>query len=672
MGQRRSSKGASRGSNGVYEPDRKNSVDDGGDYEFDLKDGEYDSEDNFSEDSAADEDDDDMGCRPDTVDRQCTDPWCLFVFAAALAANAYVVRYALAHGNLQHFRAFVDLRGEYCIGNTSDRYLYFCENHPGKLNTTHPVCVSSCPNDTLVNHSFACESYGFFANTTDYPTEPHFGMMCRPMPSKLKAQVAQYTIQTRHSFVKRVATDHFEAIVALFFITVIASYIYLEFLGRCAHVVVWSGLVIAMLVPLGAGMHLMGWLTWVGLVPRPYEIAPNLDANPIIGAILLFIGSSFACCGMQMSASVDEAMQCLEDSIYIVMSTPVLQWQPVIDLTFNIASNAMTVVGFVWILSCQDISLVFGHHSSFVNILLLTKEQCAYLAVLIFVFFWIQQTNYMMSKFVITFITQIYYFNGGDEGEGVPTRALGQAYWAVSRYHLGSMAKGALTVGLTRPLRLLLGILVGFTDLKANAVGIMVNAVCCLCFRMYRECLEQINADALIEVALNATPFTKAALTHKAVIDKEVDTKRILHGATRVFQWAGMVLIGVIGAVAICTLRESMGGYEVTSPRQHMLARLTFLCVGVVISVSVCFPFMMLFDTIADTILYIRTVEKLRSVRRQKWSWPQDILSCVCCARQGVTPINPELAEYLDTPTVAAINGNRSTGLARRPQGPRR
>eukprot|EP00416_Gambierdiscus_australes_P045442 CAMPEP_0171117512 /NCGR_PEP_ID=MMETSP0766_2-20121228/92635_1 /TAXON_ID=439317 /ORGANISM="Gambierdiscus australes, Strain CAWD 149" /LENGTH=261 /DNA_ID=CAMNT_0011580023 /DNA_START=1 /DNA_END=786 /DNA_ORIENTATION=+ len=259
------------------------------------------------------------------------------------------------------------------------------------------------------------------------------------------------------------------------------------------------------------------------------------------------------------------------------------------------------------------------------------------MALLVFLFFWIQQANFTVSTFTITFIAQLWYFGGHAEAESegqVKNRALAQAYWAACRYHFGSLLKAALAVGLTRPIRLVMGLIVGFTAMKANIVGAVVNMACCCCINCFERWLEHLNQDAIIEIALNGRPFCRAAEAHQAVIDKEVDTKRILHGASRVFQWAGLVLMGGLGATSTCMLRLCEDDFSSLDHRQLAFTKLTFLILGCLIAVTVCFPFMMLFDTIADTILYIRTVDKLRYLRqKQQWDWTPDVLSSFCCVR---------------------------------------
>jgi len=75
-------------------------------------------------------------------------------------------------------------------------------------------------------------------------------------------------------------------------------------------------------------------------------------------------------------------------------------------------------------------------------------------------------------------------------------------------------------------------------------------------------------------------------------------------------------------------------------------AKVTFLVLGLILAVAVAFPFMMLFNTVADTLLYIRTVELVRSFREREHGGLTNMLaSCACCTR--VRPDLPDLRDYL-------------------------
>lgn len=567
-------------------------------------------------------------------------------FLALAAAAGYVSLYAVENGNLQHFKGFKDLSGQFCLPSTDTQYIYFCMDRAGDLNVSHAVCVAYCPNDTLAEHNPQCghkEGFGGIpgsvilpgipgsAPRSSYTTKPHFDMMCAPVDTGLRTQVAGYLVQARHNFVKHLVLSHFDAAVLCVVVTVIVSYIYLNFLWYCASMLVWIGLALTASILTILGIYLLGWMKSVGLAPRSWVSDANFDANPMIGMVFLVLGISLACCSMRMSSSINQAMECLEEAVDCVMDTPSLKLQPLVHVVLQILTILPIVACIVLLLSCQDVSFAYGQHGTTAHFLLLTRTQCIYLGVLVCLFIWMQQINIALSAFVLAYITQIWFYNGGAEGDGyVPASTLCRAYCVCLRYHFGTVIKGAFLHGLTWPVRELLGFIVGLAEMRLNVVSACVSTGCCFCIAAYDRYLEPLSPDTFIEVALNARPFMPSARAHLHIVDAEEGAKRILHGAGRVFQLVGFALISMTGAVCVCLIRLFDGGFYLQGDsRQVYYARCVFLCLGFTISAVVAAPFMTLFRVVADTMLYNRTVEELRAIKAQQWTWG----STWCCAR---------------------------------------
>ena len=86
----------------------------------------------------------------------------------------------------------------------------------------------------------------------------------------------------------------------------------------------------------------------------------------------------------------------------------------------------------------------------------------------------------------------------------------------------------------------------------------------------------------------------------------------ILNGATWLFQLAGLGAITSLGHVQTCIIIKYYPGFEDPySPDYVQNPFLLSMCGGAV-SFIMAFPFMMIFDTVSDTILYAYIVQKMR------------------------------------------------------------
>lgn len=152
-----------------------------------------------------------------------------------------------------------------------------------------------------------------------------------------------------------------------------------------------------------------------------------------------------------------------------------------------------------------------------------------------------------------------------------------------------------------------------------------ITTLCCFCFIDCFQVLEPYSRNIYMAVALNARPCFMSAYHAQEIVASRAATFRILDGATWLFQAAGLGAITSLGHVQMflvvhCTsiFKNPMSAYYLPNPG------FLILC-GTVICAVVAFPFMVLFDTVSDTILFCKIVDDQR-----KWKQPPSLIERAC------------------------------------------
>merc|ERR1712217_393421 len=173
----------------------------------------------------------------------------------------------------------------------------------------------------------------------------------------------------------------------------------------------------------------------------------------------------------------------------------------------------------------------------------------------------------------------------------------------IIRYHLGTVALGALVIGLSRPLRCILGVLTA--GARSSGGGCLVD--------FYRDYLDHISADAYAEVVLGSNSFWVSTMKGGASNREYGHDVHILHGAAFIFQVLGCCLAFIVGyGVTMGMVQSWFPGcddYQNPFSVQYVSAPGWWSVCGGIVAVAFSFPFMTVIDIIADTILYCTILE---------------------------------------------------------------
>ena len=610
-------------------------------------------------------DPEDRGFDPSTVPRECTDTCWIIPFIICFGIFIFVCSDALSKGDLSNLVRLPDLNGHLCgQGINRDKpFLYFCmqqdsqwvfQGNDKRLDMANPVCVGICPG--TYNTSTRCwlplnQSYAW---VQDYPTQPFIGFLCRPsrkFTSSLSDQFMRFVETAPPVASFSMIIRAWEALVWVAVIALVFSYLFIAALSFCAPCLVLAGV----LIVITASFATSAYLFWCSRNDAQRTdlcgTSEGASAQDQLAAwVMMVIGFVFLWMGCQMSAWMETAVKCISWSCKCILATPSLCLLPPTTL----ALRGVSLYGFLYVaflVASRGISKYkWATQSSLSNYSLEAhwSEQALDLSPIewlclfgtICMGIWVQGVITAWTHFVQVYTSQMWYFSGGIRGTGAaPTLSVFRAGWVGARYHLGSLIGGGLKLVLSMPFRLTLGWILAATHNEYNPVGYMLGGCCDSCLGCYKRFLMLLNRNAYMDVSLQASPFDEAAQHVKSILsmEHEASALALLNGATWLFQIVGLASIASIGHLVVSFEIQAMDRlHNLRSP--DYVQQPTLLCLaGALLAIFIAFPFMMLFDIVSDSILYCRTVQKMR--------------------HQAATSLKNQAVEQIDRACGSRING---------------
>jgi len=218
----------------------------------------------------------------------------------------------------------------------------------------------------------------------------------------------------------------------------------------------------------------------------------------------------------------------------------------------------------------------------------------------IFLFFWLEGFCYALSRYVLSYATQLWYRTDYNRESGkkeiLQNCAICEAYTNAFKYHLGSFAMGSLFMVVVDVFR------VPLVLLDNQPEDSVVNTVCWCCLRCYRDHIEAISLDAYMDMCVSSRSYVDAGRRVAAVKRERGGAVKRLDGAQVLFSLSGMSMVTASVDVLAFFLCEKVKGldYEWRS----VIVWTTFC------SFIVCFHFMSFFDAVADSLLYFYAIDQ--------------------------------------------------------------
>lgn len=537
----------------------------------------------------------------------CTDCVWLLAFMVALGGLSAILEYARKHGDYNRLFHGYDHRGHLCGVDVPEQYLYHCRGQTGSVDIRHPICVARCPQGSMTVSE--CPS----GETQGYASRPVAGRFCLPQSGPLAEQVAGgihasdlYVYSERLSQLPKA----WAALVSSATIAVVLGYLYLLALEVCAGPLVCICVLAVVACPSAVGVYLLSVASspegGVDGIPHAGSEERNLAAGAACCALGLLL-AVVACCSMR---SIDTAIGCVKASCECIFDCRSLLLSPVFELVNKVTVLTVMFAGFLLLVSCGSASgrggLYRGEY---------TTKQYAYLVYYGFMLLWTGEFFTSLSQFAVAQSVQRWYFAPYENGlkTRAPRLGLFRGYCIALFFHIGSLFLGSLLIAAFRLVRMTIGWLTTRAKEQGNDVGRVVARVVQCIVDCFRGTVQFANKNAYIEMAISSTPFWVSAQRAFATITTQVAAVTLLHGATWIFQLVGVAAISSGGAYITLMMCRSFSVFNEPSSDHYVSDPVFVSGAAAIVCAVVAVAFVVVFDTVADTVLYCFASEKMRN-----------------------------------------------------------
>eukprot|EP00445_Apocalathium_hangoei_P004825 CAMPEP_0203861470 /NCGR_PEP_ID=MMETSP0359-20131031/13026_1 /ASSEMBLY_ACC=CAM_ASM_000338 /TAXON_ID=268821 /ORGANISM="Scrippsiella Hangoei, Strain SHTV-5" /LENGTH=656 /DNA_ID=CAMNT_0050778705 /DNA_START=101 /DNA_END=2071 /DNA_ORIENTATION=- len=570
---------------------------------------------------------------PGHKDHKCTDTLSLAIFILGVACQIRMSGYGYRYGNLRKLSAGYNYRGELCGTNMSvgSNYLSYCVTREGEVLMDSPICVSKCPQGGAnKTHSCYHNATGEMLEYPDVETTKVFDYCLPTAPGSL-GQI----LEVEANFSSGLRPIHMATIVRevgeiercwlplliAANIAVMVGYGYLLLLDKCAKWLVYA----CELVFLGGMLCVGAFLVFQGYKASVsgYNCGKRCDEGDtsfevreieagmpdmVLGTCLMFLAFFAACVFLVANRSMDTAVGCIEATCECMFQEPTLLLEPFISLISKLIVFCICGPGLINLISTGEVT--FGGNG-IARTFTYTIEEQFYMVCEFLMFFWYLEICHACSQYTLAWTTQMWYFTPYVNGTKVDHQrcAVFRAYANALRFHLGSLALGALLHSATRPLRAVLGLVTKAAASSRNPFA------CCLshcCTDFYRRNLHKLSKNAYMDLAITSSDYLISAERSNTILEEEVKSLAVLNGAQVVFQVALIGLLSFCGFFVTIVMAENVPIFSQSDSPYYIQDHRVIGIAASVLSGIIGVSFTLVFDTVGDTILYCFATEQRR------------------------------------------------------------
>lgn len=551
--------------------------------------------------------------------RSCTDVVFGPIFLICLGWTGYVLEYAWRHGAAWKITHGIDWQGNYCGvgGNEFQPYLYWCPlstpgstpGEPEGLDFRNPICIDACPTVGGVSQK-NCPiitpngiSTGRTSTMTDYATHPVGKHFCLPQDlallHKVNSELDHHAFGRYSEQVVGVFRAAWPVMLGTALVAILLSTGFLLVIECMATTVVWGAMSSLVLVPGIAGGYLVAMSGMKGGADGMVG-SDDSASDRTIGFLLIGVAGFFVlvlCC---MTKAIKKAVDIVTHAAECLFKNRVLLLEPVANLCARIAVWTVMGCGLALLISTGEVDT---SQDQVVRVFRYSNDQIIYIITFIVMAFWLDAFVYSWMQYILANCAARWYFSELVNGyKNAPACLLCKAYWTAMVHHFGSLCLGSFIIAFTSPFRLIMLVLANAGDVTDNALcGCITRCfssclACCTCFR-------PLSKNAFIDIAISGSNFCQAGSKAVAALTAQGGTVFASTGATWVFTIAGTCSIGAIGAVASWATVSHVSPFNVPGNHHYVEDQIVAGICGGVISFVVALGFMVVFDTIADTLI---------------------------------------------------------------------
>eukprot|EP00055_Hartaetosiga_balthica_P014379 m.78479 g.78479 ORF g.78479 m.78479 type:complete len:649 (+) comp8579_c0_seq1:48-1994(+) len=480
--------------------------------------------------------------------RKCTDVFFLILFILYWIGMAVVGYIALRDGDPLRLLSGTDSFGNRCgeknptplinstnsgldMTNRTKVFFYSVGNSDALV-----LCVPACPtiNTTYANSSFCESSSPYTVQDLDiyWSSDSSFNIDNDGCPSLSSSEYIEIlhrcvpignTLSSVFQRAKSYFSDNdvitnvvddlqlsWKTIVYLALISFGVSLVMILMMGCFSFIVIWVSYILAFVACVGAIGYM--WYSYYNQY-QAYKDTPenlrldsqkqNLDLYLYGGIVVSVVCGIILLILLVLRSRLSLLVALFKEAGRAVRNMPATLLLPFFTFAMVTLTFAYLVVVYVFLYTISTPSRTNIGHLKYTQDQKLVYMQWYH----IFGFLWAVQLWYAIQQFTIAGAVAKWYFKGSGKLGWPVLNALQKSF----RYHLGSLALGAMLIALLQLLRIMLAYIQ--RKLKGRA-GAVVDALlkcfqCCLW--LLEKFLKFLNKNAYIEIAIYGYPFCKAA-----------------------------------------------------------------------------------------------------------------------------------------------------------------
>lgn len=546
------------------------------------------------------------GASPLDSPRRCTDCFWLVLFLIGSGGVCAAWSFAAQRGDPRWLSALPDSDGQLCGEDARGHLLFVCQASAGGLGWTRGldlsrrVCVDECPRSEMADGvlATACPWAGAV-----YPSQAVAGLACLPAAAELRQMVGSNPYFGNALLVSEIGRAWpllVGAATSAFFLSILFFFL----MEHCTVYFMFWGF-----ISLIAGSAVLGFRF---IHTSSARSAGQTDGFVDFAEMDWDFALGVVCCMFAM------ILLCL----FICHWEPSLVLEPLLSLMCRVVVMLPLLVGFLWLVSCgRRTAHAAASDEMSRPFLEFDSPELALLVFYVFMLFWIAELCHAVSVFVVAYTVEVWYFEvhqggkGKSKGDTVIAACCGgllRAYCDGMENHLGTLACGALVIAVLRPLRLVFGVVARAASDSENPVGVCLAHFCGCCLGCFAEWVEFVNKNAYMDVAMNSTGFCTAARHAAEVLSREAVAEVALNVALPVLQIAGLGGIAACSAGVSFWLARCLPMFADPSSDYYIRDVASVTTASAAVGFLVAWPFLHIFETVADTILYCIAAEAVR------------------------------------------------------------
>jgi len=546
------------------------------------------------------------------------------VFLVALACLVSIYIYGIADGSLAKLYHGIDSEGRICgyDDDVKDKpFLYWCGQ--GSLlsltvDLSHPVCVEECPTfdgDANLTSEVADlqvpECQNLTGSSVAYVTEEWLNRYCMPKESVYKDAYDSIMDGPLDRFGTKVAEAFsgigpaWPAYLASFFLAMALGVLYLCFLRVCSGPCIWITCLLSIVAVTLLGVYL--WLN----APTVAENSGHDDAEWWTRAIaialwviagLLFISLCFACSSIRYAAAaVEVAAECMWE-------LPGLFIMPILYGFIKVIVFIILLLGFLLVFSTCDVKTADSDNGVY-RTFDIDDKLWTLLIIYGILSIWVLCFLKAFYQYVLAYVVVAYYYEpydyyGYKDMECCGFLAIAQGTCNALVFHTGSLAFGSFIITIFQVIEKFIQYLQKLNKEHGDLAIVKCLLCCCFCcVKCMEEFMSFINKNCYIQMAISSSGFCSSLRKVIQVLASIAGTVALLNGAAYIMEVFGVVLISALcglltyAIVTNGTFVDETSSHFVDSPEAATI-------IGAIVGALVAMAFMVIFDMVADTLLY--------------------------------------------------------------------